>query len=118
MPELITGSILITKRVADVKPFYEKVFGWKFEGTGHPRDYVTMDAGDGRGGLVMNQAYDVEPLVWLPCVEVVDIEKTLEKVLDNHGSVVLGAKPMPDDSGPYAIIADPKGANIAVRQVK
>ena len=118
MPEIITGCILITKKVGAVTEFYEKVFDWKFAGTSNPRDYVTVDIGDGRGGLVMNQAYDVEPLVWLPCVEVVDIEATLEKVLKNHGSVVLGAKPMPDKNGPYAVIADPKGAQIAVRQIQ
>jgi len=118
MPEIITGCILITEKVGAVTGFYEKVFDWKFVGKDNPRDYVTVDLGDGRGGLVMNQAYDVEPLVWLPCVEVENIETTLEKVLDNDGSVVLGAKPMPDGNGPYAVIADPKGAQIAIRQIQ
>ncbi len=118
MAEIITGCILITKEVSKVKGFYEEVFNWNFEGTGNPRDYVTIDSGDGRGGLVMNQAYDVEPLVWLPCIEVENIKATLEKVLDNDGSIVLGAKPMPDGNGPYAIIADPKGAKIAIRQIR
>ncbi len=113
----IISYMLITRRTADVTAFYTRVFpGWTLSAPGRPRDWVAVDSGSGPGGIIMNQAYDAEPLAWLPCVEVDSIKTTIGLVKANHGTVVLGEEAMPDGKGTYAIIADPRGGKIAIRR--
>jgi predicted enzyme related to lactoylglutathione lyase len=95
--------------------FYTELFGWRLErvrmGSG---SYLTLDWGNGiEGGVV---EHDTERAMWLPYVEVCDIDGATERAQALGASVILDPREGP--AGWRSVVAAPAGAEVALWQAK
>jgi predicted enzyme related to lactoylglutathione lyase len=95
--------------------FYTQLFGWRAErvpvGNG---SYLSLGLGrDFEGGVVEN---DSSRSLWLPYVEVDDVERVTERARELGGKVAL--TPREGVAGWRAVIAAPAGAGVALWQPK
>jgi predicted enzyme related to lactoylglutathione lyase len=89
-------------------PFYERIFGWKFQKWDGPMEYWLITTGPDsepgiNGGLVVRQADSST----MNTLEVADIDKTLEQIKALGGKVLQDKGPIPG-VGWYAQFADPE----------
>jgi predicted enzyme related to lactoylglutathione lyase len=95
--------------------FYTRLFGWSAEmvhaGTG---SYLSLGWGAGIEGGVVER--ETEHPLWLPYVQVCDIEETTARAQDLGASVQL--EPREGPAGWRSILAVPAGAEIALWQSK
>ena len=97
-------------------PFYEDIFGWKFDKWDGPMEYWLVTTGPDdkpgiNGGLVKRQTDSSA----LNTMEVEDIDSTLEKVSAQGGKVVTGKAPIPS-VGWFAQIEDPEHNRLGLMQ--
>jgi uncharacterized protein len=95
--------------------FYTQLFGWRPE-TIHLRwgSYLALELGDRiEGGVVES---DDEPSLWLPYVEVADLDDATERASLLGASVLL--EPREGPAGWRSVVAAPAGAEIALWQPK
>jgi predicted enzyme related to lactoylglutathione lyase len=95
--------------------FYTRLFSWRLEriemGSG---SYLTLDWGKGiEGGVV---EHDTERAMWLPYVEVCDIDGATARARDLGASVIL--EPREGPAGWRSVLAAPAGAEVALWQPK
>ena len=95
--------------------FYTGLFGWRLEqvrmGSG---SYLTLDWGSGiEGGVV---EHDTERAMWLPYVEVRDIEEATERATRLGASVEL--EPREGPAGWRSVVASRAGGEIALWRPK
>jgi predicted enzyme related to lactoylglutathione lyase len=95
--------------------FYTKLFGWRPERihAGH-NSYLAMSMGDRVGGGIVECASD-HPL-WLPYVEVLDVEATTDRAQRLGGEVLLGPRGGPE--GWRSVVSTPDGGEVAFWQPK
>jgi uncharacterized protein len=95
--------------------FYTRLFGWSAEtvhaGTG---SYLSLDWGAGIEGGVVER--EVEHPLWLPYVQVGDIDEATERAEDLGASVRL--EPREGPAGWRSILTVPAGAEVALWQPK
>lgn len=96
--------------------FYTRLFGWRPEriraGNG---SYLSLGMGNGVGGGVV-QCEAAEHPLWLPYVDVADVNLTTEKARELGGEVLLGPREGPD--GFRSVVATPDGGEVAFWQSK
>jgi predicted enzyme related to lactoylglutathione lyase len=95
--------------------FYTQLFGWRAEnvavGNG---SYLSLGLGrDFEGGVVES---DTPRSLWLPYVEVDDVDAVTERARELGGKVALA--PREGVAGWRAVIAAPAGAGVALWQPK
>jgi predicted enzyme related to lactoylglutathione lyase len=95
--------------------FYSRLFGWRPErihaGSG---SYLALGMGNGVGGGVVE--CESEPPLWLPYVDVPDVNRTTEKARELGGEVLLGPREGPE--GWRSVVATPDGGEVAFWQGK
>jgi predicted enzyme related to lactoylglutathione lyase len=107
--ELHTGSL------PEACSFYTRLFGWQAERvTVRTRSYQTLAVGGGLEGGVVECGID-HPL-WLPYVEVGDVEASTERALRLGAAVLLDPREGP--VGWRSVVADPAGGEVALWQPK
>jgi len=96
--------------------FYARLFGWRperiYAGNG---SYLSMEMGNGVGGGVVECEAAEHPL-WLPYVDVPDIELTTEQARKLGGVVLLG--PREGSEGWRSVVSTPDGGEVAFWQSK
>lgn len=114
MPNPLCHFEFMTVDIEKCRSFYGKVFDWTFDDQSMP-GYTLISAGGEPGGGMMKRP-NVAPMGCLTVYfGVDDLEKTLKKVRDHGGKVLVEATSIPN-VGTYAIIADPE--NIVVGLLK
>ena len=106
---------LWTRDVPAAAAFYESVIGYDVT---HAENGTTVlsSSGTPRATIVELPWEDVPPN-WLPYVLVESVEKTLQNITTNGGSVLVTSDQVPNDSGtPAAIVADPTGGVFAIQE--
>jgi predicted enzyme related to lactoylglutathione lyase len=95
--------------------FYSRLFGWRPErihaGSG---SYLALGMGNGVGGGVVE--CESEPPLWLPYVDVPDVNRTTEEARELGGEVLLGPREGPE--GWRSVVATPDGGEVAFWQGK
>jgi predicted enzyme related to lactoylglutathione lyase len=106
---------LHTNNLARACAFYTDLFGWSAQ-TIHASGgaYLVLGLSEAiQGGAVERE---VEPSLWLPYVEVEDIEAATERARRLGASVLL--EPREGPAGWRGVLAPPAGAEIALWQPK
>jgi predicted enzyme related to lactoylglutathione lyase len=110
-PQPLVGKFvwhdLVTDDAAAVKPFYEKLLGWKFAETerlGQPYSIIEAD-GRAIGGIVAGKGAAPQ---WLGYLSVPDVDRAIGQVRDGGGDVLRG--PLDVGAGRAAVVTDPEGA--------
>ncbi|MEW6733532.1 MAG: VOC family protein [Acidobacteriota bacterium] len=112
------GWIDLTIDDADkIKNFYSEVVGWQAEPVdmGGYNDF-TMKTSNGEAITGVCNARGVNanlPAQWLIYINVVDIEKSIDRCIGLGGKVVAAIKVM-GKQGRYCVIQDPAGAVVAL----
>jgi predicted enzyme related to lactoylglutathione lyase len=109
---------LVTSDWSEVKPFYEKVFGWTaFDSTTPAGTYVTFqqDHADVAGLYEMaeEQREGDTPPHWLPYVSVPSVHEALSQAGD-LGALLVNSPTDLGSAGRAAVIEDPTGAVLAL----
>jgi uncharacterized protein len=95
--------------------FYSRLFGWRPErihaGSG---SYLALGMGNGVGGGVVE--CESNPPLWLPYVDVPDVNRTTEEARELGGEVLLGPREGPE--GWRSVVATPDGGEVAFWQGK
>ena len=104
---------LMTRSYGKALDFYREVFGWQTETVADSEEFRYSTASfDGDALLgVMDGASDLPegvPSHWDFFLGADDVDKTVQLILDNGGSVIRGAEDTP--YGRLAAVADPTGA--------
>lgn len=95
--------------------FYTSLFGWRAETIRVGRNsYLTLDLGARLEGGVVERELDGS--LWLPYVQVADIEEATERARGLGARVAL--PPQEGPAGWRSIVATPAGAEIALWQCK
>lgn len=98
---------LSTRDYAKALDFYREVFGWHTETVSDTDEFRYSTAVFDGEALLGVMAEDAEP-GWFFFLGADDVDKTVQVVLDNGGSVVRAAEDTP--YGRLAAVADPTGA--------
>lgn len=107
--ELHTGDL------ARARAFYERLCGWRNERVeAAGSSYLTLDLGDGFGGGIV-ECGTPRPL-WLPYVEVAQIEAATDRARGLGASVLL--EPREGPAGWRSVVSAPAGGEIAFWQHK
>jgi len=110
--ELNTGDVSAAKK------FYKKIFdSWQMhdEDMGEGMTYTMLSDGkSGIGGIALKMAPEA-PSMWLPYVEVAEVEKTMAKA-QKHGAKVIVPFMDMEEMGALGIFTDPTGATIGIWQ--
>jgi uncharacterized protein len=95
--------------------FYTRLFGWRAERIDvGSASYLALELGDGIEGGVVER--DTERSLWLPYVEVADVDATTERACELGAAVLL--EPREGPAGWRSVVAAPAGAEIALWQPK
>ncbi|HUA95568.1 MAG TPA: VOC family protein [Acidimicrobiales bacterium] len=118
-PNTLCWNELVTTDVPGATAFYASVFGWAAEPLGDPPAYYEWRLG-GRtiGGLMAKPAEmpaEVPPH-WGTYFAVVDTDRTVERIRELGGAVMMG--PTDIEPGRFAVAADPAGATFNVIALK
>lgn len=118
MPNAFVHIELNTQDVAKAKGFYQQLFDWKL------RDmpmgdltYTMIDVGTGTGGGMMKHPMPGAPSMWLPYVEVGDIQAATRKAQALGATLIVDVKEVPD-AGWLSIFLDPTGAALGLWKPK
>lgn len=105
---------LWAKDIVAVLPFYESTFGLTAEKMPMPDgDYYVLKSGDDMVGGAMQSKIDEAPAMWLPWVEVDDVDAAIGRTTANGGDVKAPAFSVPG-VGYMSIIGDSQGAVLGV----
>ena len=107
--ELHTGSL---ERACD---FYARLFDWQAEAVrvrGCHGTYTTLEPGGGIGGGVVECG--AERPLWLPYVEVADLDRTTSRAQELGASLLL--EPRGGPAGRRSVLSTPDAGEIALWQ--
>ena len=107
---------LQTASIDDARDFYSQLFEWQVEHKGMADDesYTEIDAGEGPcAGISLNP--DAPPM-WLPFVNVSDINMYTQKAEELGGNILNPPAEIGDGMGWYSVIQDTTGAVIGLYQ--
>jgi predicted enzyme related to lactoylglutathione lyase len=103
-------EIMVTGDVDRIRKFYADAFGWKIDAS-NPMNYGLVDTGRGIGGGIAKPMQG--PGYVTVYVEVADIEKALDKIVELGGTTLM--PPMDVPNGPrIAMFKDPAGTVIGL----
>lgn len=110
---------LTVEDAGGLRDFYEKVVGWSSDGVdmGEYEDFsmISSETGSPVAGVCHARGPNLGiPPVWIMYVIVADLDRSVEAVESEGGSVVVGPKSM--GAARYCIIRDPAGAHIGLYQ--
>ncbi len=109
---------LNTTDVAKARAFYGRLFDWTLEDIpAGDIDYTMINVGGGTGGGMMKHPMPGAPSVWIPYVEVDDIEAATKKA-QSLGADVYKDVTEAMDAGWFSIIGDPTGAVLGLWKSK
>jgi predicted enzyme related to lactoylglutathione lyase len=95
--------------------FYTRLFDWRPErihaGSG---SYLALGMGNGVGGGVVE--CETKQSLWVPYVDVPDVNRSTERARDLGGEVLLGPREGPH--GFRSVVAAPDGGEVAFWQAK
>jgi predicted enzyme related to lactoylglutathione lyase len=116
-PGALTMNQLNTTDVEKAKRFYEGLFGWRFEQVAEgEQEFWSIYIGDRLNGGMMElpdqQAQTGVPSHWLAYFTSADLDRSVAKVGESGGSVVVPPVPIP--AGRIAVAQDPQGATFAL----
>lgn len=118
-PDALNSVIHLELHTGDLQgavAFYAQLLGWRPEtihaGAG---SYLALGMGDRVGGGVVQCPAAHRPL-WLPYVEVPDIDRTTERARNLGGEVMLDPREGPE--GWRSVVSTPGGAEVAFWQAK
>jgi len=101
---------LNTADVAKAKAFYGQLFDWKLEDfPAGEMPYTMIRVGSGTGGGMMKNPMPGAPSVWIPYIEVPDIETVTEKAKALGATIYKGVTEVMG-AGWFSIAGDPTGA--------
>jgi predicted enzyme related to lactoylglutathione lyase len=96
--------------------FYTRLFDWRSERIrAGNASYLSMEMGNGVGGGVV-QCEAAEHPLWLPYVDVPDVNLTTEQACELGGEVLLGPREGPE--GFRSVVKTPDGGEVAFWQSK
>jgi uncharacterized protein len=108
---------LFTRDLPGACNFYERLFGWSFEDTTQGNSNLKTIRYD---GIPIGNAAQIKPHMdkmtesrWFSFMSVADVDKTVEWITKNGGTVHIPPKDMPH-RGRLALVHDPQGAPFAV----
>ncbi|QQS36314.1 MAG: VOC family protein [Ignavibacteriales bacterium] len=116
----VTWNDLTVENAEEVREFYSKVVGWKYEEVkmGNYSDFSMLTPSEGKAVAGICHARGVNaglPPQWLIYITVDDIEKSIKNCIELGGSLIAGPKNM-GEQGRYCVIKDPAGAVAALFQ--
>lgn len=103
---------LATDNLDSAKQFYAKLFNWKLKDMPE-MSYTMIEVGEGVGGGMMVKPMPEVPNMWLPYVQVADVEKTTQQAAALGGVVIVPRTPIPG-MGAFGVIKDPTGAGLGI----
>lgn len=112
---------LATKDLTAAKEFYTALFGWTLEPSkvSTAADYFEIHSGGAAVGGMMeiNEAWGPTPPPshWTSYVAVDNVDETVQKIVENGGSVCVPAFDAPG-VGRMSMVADPSGAGFSIIQ--
>lgn len=115
-PNPVVHLELLTGNLPRACAFYTRLFGWQAEQVTACAGgrYMTLDIGDAiEGGVVEREI--ARPL-WLPYVQVCDIDAATEQARCQGARVLLGPREGP--AGWRSVLAAPDGAEVALWRPK
>jgi len=108
---------LFTEDADAARRFYERLFGWTFEGrdAGERRYAVARAGSDPVGGIMQRQHTYVQERGsrWVGMISVPDVAKAASYAAAHGGKVLVPARDLPG-RGQVAFLADPEGAPFGV----
>jgi predicted enzyme related to lactoylglutathione lyase len=105
---------LMSTDVGKAKAFYGKLFDWKLEDMQMPEMMYTMiKVGEGTGGGMMKNPMPNAPSMWVPYVNVDDLQAATAKA-KSLGATVLKENVDVMGRGAFSIITDPTGAMLGL----
>jgi predicted enzyme related to lactoylglutathione lyase len=113
VPGALTWNDLQSRDLAAATPFYEQVFGWRFDDAGDGYLVIVLDAKEGDdksngGAMPMPPVVPAEvPSYWQVYFRVADLDATVARAGELGGSVFLPAMAM--GPGRAAGLTDPTG---------
>jgi predicted enzyme related to lactoylglutathione lyase len=109
---------LLSTDVDEAKNFYGKLFDWKLEDMAMPNmTYTVIRVGEGTGGGLMKNPMPGAPSMWVPYVDVDDLQAATEKAR-SLGAEVLKENVVVEEMGSFSIITDPTGAMLGLWKTK
>jgi uncharacterized protein len=112
MPNPFAHVELNTDDVTKAKRFYKSLFQWKLSAMGP--DYTMIDVGKGgTGGGMQRKGILGSPTLWLPYVQVDDVEKTIAKARKLGADIQLESLDI-EEMGTIGVFIDPTGAPLGV----
>ncbi len=110
-PGRFVWSDLLTNDLSASQTFYEELFDWTFEKQGNYT--VIYNQGRAIAGMVEMKSEIPKNAYWAGYLSVPDIDKAVETVLANNGTILNGPGTMLN-RGEYVAIADPQGARLVL----
>lgn len=99
---------LNTTDLDKAKSFYGQLLNWELEDMPMPTGAYTMiKVGNGTGGGMMTHPMG-GPSIWVPYIDVPDIEASVEKARSLGANILVGPVEIP--MGWFAVALDPTGA--------
>ncbi len=107
---------LVTDDISAAKEFYGALFGWQFEDLARENPYsVIRHQGKAIGGIAYlpRATPGVSSSQWIGSLSVSDVDRAVDMVRQRGGTVIRAAEDIPD-RGRLAVVADNKGAIVAL----
>lgn len=98
----------------ELKKFYEKIFGWKFEKWKGPTEYWMIMTGEGPG-IDGGMAKREEQTMDINTIDVPNLDKYMQKVKENGATIVVPKMAIPG-IGWYAVFKDFEGNTFGMMQ--
>lgn len=118
MPNAFVHVELNTQDVDKSKAFYTQLFDWKLQDMPMgDMTYTMIGVGTGTGGGIMKHPMPGAPSLWLPYVEVDDIEAATRKAQSLGATLIVDVKEVPE-AGWLSIFMDPTGAALGLWKPK
>jgi uncharacterized protein len=116
VPKPVVHLELHTRDPARASEFYAQLCGWRSEQIVHgDQAYTALEIGGGFGGGGMVQCHVHQPL-WLPYVEVGDVEAVTEQARELGAAVLL--EPREGPVGRRSVVTTPASGDLAFWEPK
>jgi hypothetical protein len=112
-PGCLTWNDCVTTDPDAARPFYESLFGWRYEGMGEGgAEYFVCYNGDRTNGGLMKTPQEGMPSFWYPYFAVEDVDAAKARIESLGGTPMMGPQEVP--GGRFVVASDPQGAMFAV----
>jgi predicted enzyme related to lactoylglutathione lyase len=105
---------LMATDVAKAKSFYGKLFNWQLEDMPmEDMTYTMIKVGEGTGGGMLKNPIPGSPSMWVPYVDVDNLEAATNKARTLGGKVMREATEV-KGHGRFTIVTDPNGTMLGL----